>query len=136
MPKIVIIRGNSGSGKTTVAKELQKILGHGTMLISQDVIRREIMYVRDRPNNKAIGLLHTLATYAFENCDIAILEGILYLKFYEKLLVSICDMYAGNVHAYYFDLPFEETLKRHLQKPVAGDYGEPELRKWWAEKDF
>lgn len=32
--KIIILRGNSGSGKTTVAKELQKKLGRGTLLIS------------------------------------------------------------------------------------------------------
>lgn len=31
--KIVILRGNSGSGKTTVVKKLQKRLGHGTLLI-------------------------------------------------------------------------------------------------------
>jgi len=136
MPKIVIIRGNSGSGKTTIAKELQKALGHGTMLISQDVIRREIMYVKDRPNNKAIDLLHTLVAFAFEHCEIVILEGILYLEFYEKLFVSICDMYTDNIYAYYFDLPFEETLKRHLNKPNSDDFGEAEMRQWWKEKDY
>ena len=39
--KIIIIRGNSGSGKTTVAKELCKRLGNSNvMLLSQDVVRR------------------------------------------------------------------------------------------------
>lgn len=37
--KIIIIRGNSGSGKTTVAKELCKQLGKDCMLLSQDVIK-------------------------------------------------------------------------------------------------
>ena len=36
MGKLIILRGNSGSGKTTVAKELQKKFGYNTMLISQD----------------------------------------------------------------------------------------------------
>lgn len=40
MKKIIILRGNSGSGKTTIAKELQKQFGRNTMLISQDGIRR------------------------------------------------------------------------------------------------
>lgn len=35
MGKLIILRGNSGSGKTTVAKELQKKFGYNTMLISQ-----------------------------------------------------------------------------------------------------
>ena len=44
---IIIIRGNSGSGKTTVAKELCKKLGSDCMLLSQDVIRRDILHTKD-----------------------------------------------------------------------------------------
>ena len=47
MGKLIIFRGNSGSGKTTVAKELQKKFGHNTMLISQDEVRRNILWVKD-----------------------------------------------------------------------------------------
>ena len=136
MPKLITIRGNSGSGKTTIAQELQKKLGHGTMLISQDVVRREMMYLRDRPNNKAIDLIQTLVVFAHEHCEIAILEGILSTELYDKVFTTIGDIYAHNIYAYYFDLTFEETLKRHLQKPNAGDFGEEAMRGWWKEKDF
>ena len=47
MSKLIILRGNSGSGKTTIAKELQKLFGKNTMLISQDIIRREMLNVDD-----------------------------------------------------------------------------------------
>lgn len=47
MPKLIILRGNSGSGKTTVAKELQKRFGRNTMLISQDAVRRDMLNVKD-----------------------------------------------------------------------------------------
>lgn len=40
MKKLIILRGNSGSGKTTVAKVLQRKIGYNTMRISQDEIRR------------------------------------------------------------------------------------------------
>ena len=43
MSKLIILRGNSGSGKTTIAKEIQKNFGRNTMLISQDVIRRDML---------------------------------------------------------------------------------------------
>lgn len=56
MSNLIIIRGNSGSGKTTVAKELQHYLGKGTMLLSQDAIRREILRVNDGPENLCIQL--------------------------------------------------------------------------------
>jgi adenylate kinase family enzyme len=31
-PKIIILRGNSGSGKTTIARKLQRYYGRGTLL--------------------------------------------------------------------------------------------------------
>jgi len=136
MSKIIIIRGNSGSGKSTIAKELQKTLGRGTMLISQDVARRDIMYVKDKPNNKAVDLLQTLITFAHKHSDISILEGILYSDIYKKLFSTVCKLYADNIFAYYLDVSFEETLKRHAQKPNYEDFGEAEMRQWWRDKDY
>lgn len=51
--KLIILRGNSGSGKTTIAKELQQVFGNNTMLISQDVIRRDMLKVKDGENTGA-----------------------------------------------------------------------------------
>lgn len=47
MAVLIILRGNSGSGKTSVAKKLQEKLGPKTMLISQDVVRREMLHTKD-----------------------------------------------------------------------------------------
>ncbi len=136
VPKIIILRGNSGSGKTTIAKELQKQFGHGTMLISQDVIRRDVLYVRDDPQTQVIGLLIELVKYGRLNCDIVILEGILYSDWYQELFECVISAYGPNIYAYYFDVPFEETLHRHKTKPNANDFGEAEMRRWWREKDY
>lgn len=43
MRKLIVLRGNSGSGKTTVARMLQRKIGYNTMLISQDEIRRNML---------------------------------------------------------------------------------------------
>ena len=43
MKKLITLRGNSGSGKTTIARALQEKFGKNTMLLSQDVIRRDIL---------------------------------------------------------------------------------------------
>ena len=63
MSKLIVLRGNSGSGKTSVAKELQKKFGHGTMLISQDVVRREMLYVKDGEKPKVDELIYQIAKY-------------------------------------------------------------------------
>ncbi len=138
MKKLILLRGNSGGGKTTTAKALQQKFGHGTMLISQDVVRREIemLYVRDGENTRAISLLLELVKYGKENCDIVILEGILNTSWYGELFVWIDMEYEQGVHAFYYELSFEETLIRHKQKPNCNDFGEKEMRRWWKEKDY
>ncbi|WP_242976384.1 AAA family ATPase [Clostridium diolis] len=80
MAKLIILRGNSGSGKTTTGKALQRKFGHDTMLISQDVVRRDILFAKDGPNPKAGELILELSLYGKNHCNIAILEGILNSK--------------------------------------------------------
>lgn len=134
--KMIVLRGNSGCGKTTISKKLQKHLGHGTLLISQDVIRREMLYAKDGPETKAIDLLIALVKFGKENCATVILEGILYADWYQRLFQVLKDEFASNIYAYYFDIPFEETLHRHKTKPNAGDFGEAEMKRWWRERDY
>ena len=109
MSKIIVLRGNSGSGKTTVANKLHKELGEGNLLISQDYVRRTMLQVKDKPNNLAIGLLDSMIKYGIRNCDYTIVEGILSNNKYGKMLRENVTM-ADNVYAYYYDLSFEEMM--------------------------
>lgn len=136
MKKLIIFRGNSGSGKTTTAKALQKKFGKNTMLISQDVIRRDILNVNDGENTLAIPLMENLLIYGNRHSDIVILEGIMYADWYKPLFESAVQLYGTQIFAYYFDISFEETLKRHQTKPNCHSFGEKEMRRWWREKDF
>ncbi|GKX66425.1 kinase [Inconstantimicrobium mannanitabidum] len=133
---LIILRGNSGSGKTSTAKALQRKFGHGTMLISQDVVRREMLYVKDGVNTEAMPLLLELALYGKNHCNVVILEGILNSKWYKELFESLKNEFKDHIFAYYFDLPFEETLNRHQHKSNAHEFGEKEMREWWNEKDL
>lgn len=74
MSKLVIIRGNSGSGKTTTAKALQHRLGRNIMVLSQDVIRREILWVKDGFGTEALPLLMDMLQYGYHHCETVILE--------------------------------------------------------------
>ena len=136
MAKLIVLRGNSGSGKTTIAKELQKCLGRNTMLISQDVVRRDMLRVKDGENTEALPLMKELLTYGRNHCEIVILEGIMYADWYQPLFELAVQLYGTDIFAYYFDLPFEETLKRHQTKPNCNEFGEEAMRRWWRDKDF
>lgn len=134
--KIIILRGNSGSGKTAVAKALQRELGRGTLIISQDVIRREMLWAKDGADTKAIPLLIDLVRYGKKNCEYVILEGIMYADWYQPLFEVVKEEFKENVYAYYYDLPFEETLARHATKLNSHEFGETAMREWWREKDY
>lgn len=133
--KLIIIRGNSGCGKSTTAKILQEKLGYGTMLIPQDVVRREIVRTKDGIGNHSIDLIRRITEYGWEIGYTVIIEGILVKKGYHKMLKDLINR-SDQAFIYYFDIPFEETLKRHNQKPNKDEWGEKEMRQWWCEKDI
>lgn len=136
MAQLIIIRGNSGSGKTTVAKELQRRLGCNTMLISQDVIRREMLKVKDGQGTMALPLMEELLRYGRKNSEIVILEGILNADWYLDLFRLAMELYKSDIHAYYYDISFAETLRRHKTKPNCNDFGEDDMLRWWIEEDY
>ena len=136
MGKLVILRGNSGSGKSTTAKTLQRALGRNTMLLSQDVIRREMLWVRDGCGNPAVSLLAALLQYGSVHSPYVILEGILDSEVYRPVFEAAKEAFGEEIYAYYYDLPFEETLRRHATKPNHMDFGEADMREWWKEKDL
>ncbi|MBS4218492.1 kinase [Bacillus sp. FJAT-49711] len=134
--KLIIIRGNSGSGKTTTAKSLQNHLGPGTLLVSQDVVRREMLKVHDREGNLSIELIRQIAEYGKDKCEFVIVEGILYKHYYGEMLNSLIQFFNERIYTYYFDLSFEETVIRHNSSSKKMEFGEDSLRAWWNPKDY
>ena len=81
-------------------------------------------------------LLKELLKYGYEHSEIVILEGILISDWYSSLFELANELYGSDVYAYYFDIPFEETVRRHQTRPNCNDFGEEDMRDWWKEKDF
>ena len=137
MHKLIIIRGNSGSGKSSVAKALQRQFGRNTLVIPQDTVRREMLWAHDGIDTTAIPLLISLLEYGYENNEVTIVEGILNSKWYKPLFEKAIQLFhKDNIYAYYYDLPFEETLKRHETKSNKFDFGKEDMLRWWNEKDY
>ena len=86
---LIILRGNSASGKTTIAKQLQEYFGQGTLLVSQDVVRRDMLRVHDTMGNLSHDLLCEITKYGKEKCELVILEGILNSRRYGDMLKEL-----------------------------------------------
>ena len=138
MPKLIIIRGNSGSGKTSAARLLQERLGPNTMRVSHDMVRMEMLHVRGKEGlERSLPLMIELLKYGRRNSEFAVLEGILPYKDYKPLFGAALEEYGeNNIFAYYYDISFEETLRRHRTKPNRDDFGEEDMRRWWQDKDY
>ncbi len=134
--RLIMLRGNSGSGKTTVAKGLQELFGRGTMVISQDMIRREVLKARDGIDPPALPLIKQMLEYGSEHCEIVIMEGIFIADWYRELFEDAIKLYGSDIYAYYFDIPFEETVRRHQTRDKSNEFGADEMREWWKEKDY
>lgn len=135
MSQLIILRGNSGSGKTTTARCLQEAIGRNTMVISQDLIRRNMLHAKDGEATFALPLLKELLRYGHTNCQHVILEGILKASWYYELFELANELF-DDIHAFYYDIPFEATLESHQQRDKVNEFGEEHMRSWWNDKDF
>ncbi|WP_430534336.1 AAA family ATPase [Listeria rocourtiae] len=134
--KLIIIRGNSGSGKTTIAKQLQHELGPGTLVVSQDTVRRDMLHVKDRHANPSVELIRIIAEYGKNKSKYVIVEGILGKEIYQDMLYKLIQFFDNNADVYYFNLSFSETVKRHQTKKNAHEFGIQKLKQWWLEEDY
>ncbi|MDR4984257.1 hypothetical protein CN491_01175 [Bacillus cereus] len=132
---LLILRGNSASGKTTIAKELQEYFGQGTLLVSQDVVRRDMLKVHDTMGNLSHDLLFEIAKYGKGKCEFVIVEGILNNRRYGDMLRELIHYFDKNAFTYYFDLSLEETIRRHNTREKRHEFGEDSLQKWYNPHD-
>ncbi|MEU7036472.1 AAA family ATPase [Streptomyces sp. NPDC046237] len=134
--RLVVLRGNSASGKSSVAAGLRERFGRGLALVGQDNLRRVVLRERDRPGAANIGLIDLTARYALDAGYHVVVEGILTAAHYGDMLARLRADHRGPTHGYYLDVPFEETVARHATKPIAHDVDESQLRDWYRPRDL
>jgi predicted kinase len=136
---LIVIRGSSGSGKSTLAAALQRELGWPTAILGQDHFRRTIHRECEGEGGVADGVEHVaLLEAAARHCLAAgqhvVVEGILRSSVYAPMLRRIADA-AADARFHAFDLPFEETARRHATRPQSGQFGPEQMREWYRGWD-
>ena len=136
MAKLVIIRGNSGSGKSSLARKLQTHYGQGTLLIAQDTVRRDMLKEKVELGNLSIDLTETLARFGYEHDLLVLVEGFYETDIYGQMLERLKKLFAPQVFAYYYDLSFEETVRRHHTRAKQEEFSPADMKRWWEYRDF
>ena len=134
--RLVVLRGNSGSGKSTVARALRAACGRGLAWVSQDLIRRTILMEKDQPGGVNVGLIDQVTRYALDRGYHVVLDGILSADRYGLMLAGLSRDHLGLSCFYYLDVSLDETLRRHGTRPQAAEFGPNEMRGWYQPKDL
>ncbi|MET9777835.1 AAA family ATPase [Streptomyces sp. NPDC006367] len=137
--RLIVIRGNSASGKSSVAAGLREKFGRNLAIVGQDNLRRTVLREHDRPGGANIGLIDLTARYALDNGFHVVVEGILYADRYGTMLQNLVRAHRGVTRCYYLHVPYPETVLRHATRADAeylGHVTEDHLRDWYREKDL
>ena len=133
--KLIVLRGNSGSGKSTVARAVRGRYGRGCALVEQDYLRRTLLREHDFPGGTTPALIEATCRVALGAGHHVVLEGILHAALYGSMLRSLMAWHPGESRVFYLDVPFEETVRRHGMRPQAGDFTAEEMRDWYVAGD-
>lgn len=134
-PHLVIVRGNSASGKTTLAEMLQHALGRGTANVGQDHFRRVVLREHDVPDGDNVALIRNTVQFCLGINYNVILEGILTSRRYGQMLRDLVADHDGPSHLFYLNVPLEETLRRHDGRPLGATLNPEKLRQWFVASD-
>jgi predicted kinase len=127
---LIVLRGNSGSGKSTIAAVLREALEGPTAILSQDHFRRIVYREREQENLAHADLLEVAATHCLRAGHHVILEGIFNAERYSGMLERIAAQ-SNDAKFFAYDLTFDETVRRHATRPQATDFTVDEMRSWY-----
>lgn len=134
---LITIRGNSSSGKTTLAKGIQTSFRRGhVMCVSQDDIRLGVLNVKDRKNGLTPDLVKSMVNFGRGRIPIIVLEGIFGKEIYENMFDELQQEFNNHTLNYYYNVPFEETVIRHETSPKVNQFDTTRMASWYLQEDY
>lgn len=135
--RLIVVRSNSASGKSSVAAGLREKFGRNLAIVDQDNLCRTVLCERDRPGGANIGLIDLTARYALDHGFHAVVEGNLRAGRCGTMLQGLVRAHRGVSRCHYLHVPYAETVLRHATKPDAQylkHVTADRLRDWYREK--
>lgn len=130
MGTLIVLRGNSGSGKSTVARALQRELG--VAWIEQDYFRRTVLGESGNYSPLSVELVEESAALVLRHGRTVIVEGMFNSKKYSECFARLREGHAGQSLFCAWDLSLSGTLRRHTTRPdKQADFGERRVRSWY-----
>lgn len=104
-------------------------------IIGHDVLRREVLHVRDHPGALSVPYIDLSARFALANGLDVVIEGILHSDSYGEMLTQLRTDHVGITRCYYYNLALDETFRRHRTKALAANVSESDVASWYRRDD-
>ena len=133
MSKLIILRGNSGSGKSTVAGLIAKNMTSKLAVVDADYYRVAMLFPKPFDGNDLAALMQQDVLYCLEHGYNVLWDSIFYAngKNKEYLGKFLTKLHPADNFIFNFDVSFEETAIRHEQRPKSNDFTVEEMRGWY-----
>jgi predicted kinase len=133
---LIIVRGPSGSGKSSVAKSVRQRHGRGMAVLSQDVIRRSLLWERkDVSGGLAPDFIAHSAGFLLNAGWPVLVEGILSAASYGPALRELMAAHRGRTLVYFLEIELAETFARHATRPEAAEFTITDMASWFEPDD-
>lgn len=132
---LVVLRGNSGSGKSSLAAAL-RLRDPPMALVGQDQLWRIVLMGRDRRElTDAVDLIALTVRFCLDRGRDVMLEGIFNAATYGAMLRQLIADHRGRSFVYYLEVPFVETVARHATRPQRDRFTVEQMREWYLPAD-
>ncbi len=133
MSKLLILRGNSGSGKSTVALELAKHSKHKIAIIDADYYRVHMLFPNGENKDDLGALMRQNVLYCLTHGYTVIWDSIFYANDRNKAYLGnfLEKLHPQDNFIFDFDVSFEETARRHNLRAKKDIFSAEQMREWY-----
>ncbi len=131
MTKLVILRGPSASGKSTIAHALREKSQRKIAILEFDTYRNNMLAKQVNYYNAASEMFINDTLIAFKHGYDVIMDGIFRFEGSNEYLEKLLDEHPEENYMFYFDITLEETLKRHHKRDKSMSFSEDKMREWY-----
>ena len=133
MSKLIIFRGNSGSGKSTVALEIGRTAKNNLAIIDADNYREAMLFPKPVIKADLAALMSHNVVYCLSNGYDVVWDSIFFAndrnkEFFAKFFK---DQHPDDNFIFNFDISIDETVRRHATRPKNNSFTAEEMKKWY-----